>query len=90
LINRVNCYTTVLASGANTNTVPSYQLIDAGASFVTAGVSVGDVVVNTTLYEGAFVTSVSATALDITDDRRVKEIQINITKNGRYPKYSEI
>ena len=68
LINRVNCYTTVLASGANTNTVPSYQLIDAGASFVTAGVSVGDVVVNTTLYEGAFVTGVSATALDITDD----------------------
>lgn len=28
-------------------------------------------------------------SLDITDDRRVKQIQLNITKNGRYPKYSE-
>lgn len=28
-------------------------------------------------------------SLDITDDRKVKEIQLNITKNGRYPKYSE-
>ena len=68
LINRVNCYTTVLASGTNTGTLPAFQLIDAGANFVTAGVSVGDVVVNTTLYEGAFVTGVSATSLDITDN----------------------
>jgi hypothetical protein len=68
LINRVNCYTTTLASGANTGTLPAFQLIDAGANFVTAGVSVGDVVVNTTLYEGAFVTGVTATALDITDN----------------------
>jgi hypothetical protein len=68
LINRVNCYTTTLASGTNTGTLPAFQLIDAGANFVTAGVSVGDVVVNTTLYEGAFVTGVSATALDITDN----------------------
>ncbi|MGL4791360.1 MAG: hypothetical protein ACRCW1_08130 [Anaerotignaceae bacterium] len=28
-------------------------------------------------------------SIDITDDRKVKEIQLNITKNGRYPKYSE-
>lgn len=28
-------------------------------------------------------------SLDITDDRRVKQIQLNITRNGRYPKYSE-
>jgi hypothetical protein len=32
----------------------------------------------------------SKLSLDITDDKRVKEIQINITKNGRYPKYSEL
>jgi hypothetical protein len=32
----------------------------------------------------------SKLSIDLTDDRRVKELQINISKNGRYPKYSEL
>jgi len=32
----------------------------------------------------------SKLSLEITDERRVKGLQINITKNGRYPKYSEL
>lgn len=68
MINRVNCYTTQLAAGANTSPSLSFQLIDSGANFVTAGVSVGDVVVNTTNFTSAFVTSVSATVLNISNN----------------------
>jgi hypothetical protein len=32
----------------------------------------------------------SKLSLDLTEDRIVKEIQFNISKNGRYPKYSEL
>lgn len=32
----------------------------------------------------------SKLSVDITDERKVKQLQINITKNGRYPKYSEL
>jgi hypothetical protein len=68
MINRVNCYTTKLDSGTNTANTPTFQLIDSGASFVTAGVSIGDVVVNTTNFTNAFVTSVSATVLGLSNN----------------------
>jgi len=68
MINRVNCYTTQLAAGANTSPSLSFQLIDSGANFVTAGVSVGDIVVNTTNFTSAFITNVSTTALDISNN----------------------
>lgn len=29
-------------------------------------------------------------SLDITEEKRIKQIQLNITRNGRYPKYSEL
>jgi len=32
----------------------------------------------------------SKLSLDLTDERKIKEIHLNITKNGRYPKYSEL
>jgi hypothetical protein len=32
----------------------------------------------------------SKLSFDLTDDRRIKEVQFNISKNGRYPKYSEL
>lgn len=28
-------------------------------------------------------------SFDITDDRKIEQIQLNITRNGKYPKYSE-
>jgi hypothetical protein len=68
MINRVNCYTTQLAAGANTSPSLSFQLIDSGANFVTAGVSVGDIVVNTTNFTSAFITNVSTTVLDISNN----------------------
>lgn len=32
----------------------------------------------------------SKLSIDITENRRIKELQFNISKNGRYPKYSEL
>lgn len=32
----------------------------------------------------------SKLSIDITESRRIKELQFNISKNGRYPKYSEL
>jgi len=59
LINKVLCYPTVLKSGQNTGVVLN-SLQDSGANFVTSGVSVGDIVTNTTTGAQAFVTTVSS------------------------------
>lgn len=61
LINKVLCYSKILTSGVNTSVVPS-QLIDSSANFSLAGVSVGDIVTNTSVAPmvTAIVTSVSA------------------------------
>ena len=48
LINKVLCYSKILASGVNTSVVAS-QLIDSSANFSLAGVSVGDIVTNTSV-----------------------------------------
>lgn len=65
MINKLLCYTLKRATGQNTATIPLNQLIDAGASFVNAGVVYGDVVVNLTTLESATVMAVTATALDL-------------------------
>jgi hypothetical protein len=60
------CYSKILASGVNTSVVAS-QLIDSLANFSLAGVSVGDIVTNTSVapMTTATVTSVSATVLGL-------------------------
>jgi hypothetical protein len=67
MINRVNCYPTNLDRGNNTATIP-FRLVDSGANFITAGVSVGDIVVNTTNFTSAFITNVSTIMLQITNN----------------------
>ena len=66
MINKVLCYSKILASGVNTSVVAS-QLIDSLANFSLAGVSVGDIVTNTSVapMTTATVTSVSATILGL-------------------------
>jgi len=67
MINKVLCYSKILASGVNTSVVAS-QLIDSSANFSLAGVSVGDIVTNTSVAAPmltATVTSVSATVLGL-------------------------
>jgi hypothetical protein len=68
LINKLLCYTRLLVSGVNSNILPAYVLIDPAANYLTAGVSVGDIIVNTTTYQSANVTAVvNATTLNISD-----------------------
>ena len=67
IINKVLCYSKILSSGVNTSVVAS-QLIDSLANFSLAGVSVGDIVTNTSVAAPmltATVTSVSATVLGL-------------------------
>jgi len=67
MINKVLCYSKILTSGVNTSVVAS-QLIDSLANFSLAGVSVGDIVTNTSVAAPmltATVTSVSATVLGL-------------------------
>lgn len=66
IINKILCYSKILASGVNTSVV-ALQLVDSSASFLLAGVSIGDVVVNTSVSPTvtATVTSVSATILGL-------------------------
>ena len=66
MINKVLCYSKILTSGVNTSVVAS-QLIDSLANFSLAGVSVGDIVTNTSVapMTTATVTSVSATVLGL-------------------------
>jgi len=65
-INKVLCYSKILYGGVNTSVVAS-QLIDSLANFSLAGVSVGDIVTNTSVapMTTATVTSVSATVLGL-------------------------
>jgi hypothetical protein len=58
MINKVLCYTKLLVTGVNSNTTPAFTLIDPTANYVTAGVSVGDILVNLTTFLSATVTSV--------------------------------
>jgi hypothetical protein len=68
LINKVLCYPTILASGANT-TITLNSLEDSTADFISAGVSSGDIVSNTTTQAQAYVVSVvSATVLMLSSD----------------------
>lgn len=68
MINRVIAYTNQLSSGYNT-TLQFGVLIDSGATFITDGVSVGDIVVNTTTFKSStVVVVVSETELSLNDD----------------------
>jgi len=66
MISKVLCYSKILSSGVNTSVV-ALQLVDSSANFLLAGVSIGDVVVNTSVSPTvtATVTSVSATILGL-------------------------
>jgi hypothetical protein len=65
MINRLMCYTKLIKTGNNDNTVPlGDQLIDSTANFIALGVVPGDIVVNRTTFQAATVITVlSATAL---------------------------
>jgi hypothetical protein len=68
LINKIVAFTDLVASGSNT-AVSTNQLVDSGASFITAGVKVGDIVTNRSTYQSTVVnTVVSATTLNLQDD----------------------
>jgi len=67
LLNKVLCYTTLLATG-NNSAVVANQLQDASATFSSDGVAVGDIVANTTTNKTATVTSVTNTNLGLSED----------------------
>jgi len=66
-LNRLTAYETLLTSGANTAVVVD-NLIDAGATFDTDGINIGDVVINITTEKYAYVVDIAATSLTLTDD----------------------
>lgn len=66
-ISKILCYSKILVSNVNTSVVAS-QLVDSSADFVLAGVSIGDIVVNTATSAPmltATVTSVATTILGL-------------------------
>jgi hypothetical protein len=68
MINKIIVYTKRITSGFNDNLVP-FQLEDSNADFITDGVQPGDIVVNSTTYQGSVVAAVvSSTILDLYDD----------------------
>lgn len=68
-INKVLCYSKILASGVNTSVV-AFQLVDTTANFTLAGVSIGDIIVNTSVSPTttATITAVTATILTLSVD----------------------
>ena len=68
-INKVLCYSKILYGGVNTG-VLSFELIDSFADFILAGVSVGDIVTNTSVAPmvTAIVTAVSTSSLTLSAD----------------------
>lgn len=66
LINKVLCYTTQITSGTNTSFVAN-TLTDSGATFITDGVSIGDVVANLTTGFTANVLAVSSQTVLVID-----------------------
>jgi hypothetical protein len=69
MINKVLCYSKILVSNAN-NAVAPFQLIDIFADFILEGVSVGDIVTNTSVAPmvTATVTAVSTSSLTLSAD----------------------
>jgi hypothetical protein len=57
MVNKILCYTKILAKNYN-DAVVAFELVDTTADFITAGVSVGDIVVNATTFQSSFVTAV--------------------------------
>ena len=83
MINKVVCYTSKLASGVTTSTVP-YQLVDSLANFTASGISVGDIVINPTTYKNTTVSSIpNATTLILFED-----IFVDIGSNEPYTIFS--
>ena len=70
MINKVIVYTKLLSSGENnSSTLISFGLVNSSATFITDGVSIGDIVVNTTTYKSSTVSSVvSETDLSLNDN----------------------
>lgn len=77
MINKLLCYTNVLASGINTS-VFANDLRDSVLDFITAGVKPGDLVVNVSTSKNAEVISVAAHKLTLSDD-----IFLNVGENYR-------
>jgi len=70
MINKVVCYTSLLSTGLQGLVTTPFQLEStAPGNFITNGVSVGDIVLNTTTYQSAFVSAViSEQILGLTED----------------------
>jgi len=68
MITKILVYPVDITSGTSSS-VSSFQLVDSAADFITAGVQVDDIVINTVTNNTAFVVSVdSLTTLTLTDD----------------------
>lgn len=67
MINKLLCYTKVVVNGINTSVFVN-DLRDAVVDFITAGVSPGDIVVNTGTYQSAEVMTVAIHKLELSDD----------------------
>lgn len=68
MVSKVIVYTSTLASGTTTSAL-SFTLLDSTADFITDGVSVGDIVVNTDTFQSSTVATVtSAVALALNDN----------------------
>jgi hypothetical protein len=70
MINKMVCYTSLLSSGVqDTITTPFALTVPSPGNFITNGVSVGDIVLNTTTHQNAFVSSiVSEETITLTED----------------------
>lgn len=74
MINKVICYTNILASDLVTST-NAFQLIDSNATFITAGVTIGDIVVNSDTYQSTTVSGiVDETTLYVDDNIFLDEL----------------
>jgi hypothetical protein len=83
MINRVIAYTNQLASGVN-DILQAFSLIDTAATFIADGVSVGDIVVNSTTFKSSTVVAVvSETELSLNDD-----IFVDVATDEDYSVYS--
>lgn len=88
LLNSIEVFTSTLASGNNTSVVAS-SLVDSAADFVTAGISVGDIVANGTTNLTAEVLTVAATTLTLDTDIFLASPNIYTVYDGTKIKVAE-
>jgi len=68
MVDKILCFTKILAKNYNDAIIP-FELVDSTANFITAGISVGDIVVNATTFQSSFVTAIiNANELSLYDN----------------------